>query len=76
MAGEQIKWGEYGRPEMFITPSSGQVVNAQQIVEAMRSSGVNMAGSGVTIDTLNVYTNSGVDAIQYSIERAKGYAQL
>jgi hypothetical protein len=42
----------------------------------MRSSGVNMAGSGVTIDTLNVYTNSGVDAIQYSIERAKGYAQL
>jgi len=59
---------------MFITPSSGQVVNAQQIVEAMRSSGVNMSGSGVTIDTLNVYTNSGVDAIQYSIERAKGYA--
>lgn len=76
MAGEKIEWGEYGRPEMFITPSSGQVVNAQQIVEAMRSSGVNMAGSGVTIDTLNVYTNSGVDAIQYSIERAKGYAQL
>ena len=74
LAGEISKMGEYGRPEMFITPSSGQVVNAQQIVEAMRSSGVNMSGSGVTIDTLNVYTNSGVDAIQYSIERAKGYA--
>ena len=74
MAGEAIGWGEYNRPEMFITPSSGQVVNAQQIVEAMRSSGVNMAGSGVTIDTLNVYTSSGVDAIQYSIERARGYA--
>ena len=75
MAGEQVKWGEYGRPEMFITPSSGQVVNAQQIVEAMRSSGVNMAG-GVTIDNINVYPSSGADAVQYSIERAKGYAQL
>ena len=74
LGGQAVQWGEYGRPEMFITPSSGQVVNAQQIVEAMRSSGVNMSGSGVTIDTLNVYTNSGVDAIQYSIERAKGYA--
>ena len=74
MGGQPTQWGEYGRPEMFITPSSGQVVNAQQIVEAMRSSGVNMAGGGVTIENLNVYTNSGVDAIQYSIERAKGYA--
>ena len=76
MSGESFEWGEYNRPEMFITPSSGQVVNAQQIVEAMRSSGVNMSGGGVSIDKLNVYTNSGVDAIQYSIERAKGYAQL
>ena len=74
LAGDLVKWGEYGRPEMFITPSSGQVVNAQQIVEAMRSSGVNMAGGGVTIENLNVYTNSGVNAIQYSIERARGYS--
>ena len=74
-AGQMTQWGEYGRPEMFITPSSGQVVNAQQIVEAMRSSGVEMGGKGgVTIQQQTIYTNTRADLIEYSIERAKGYA--
>jgi len=73
--GQPIQWGEYGRPEMLITPSGGgQVVNAQQIVEAMRSSGMDIGNKGVTIQQQTIYTNTRADLIQYSIERARGYA--
>jgi hypothetical protein len=73
--GQPIQWGEYGRPEMLITPSGGgQVVNAQQIVEAMRSSGMDIGNKGVTIQQQTIYTSTRADLIQYSIERARGYA--
>jgi len=74
LSGQPVQWGEYGRTEMFMPNTSGQVVNAQQIVESLRSSGVNLGGDKPGIGTINVYTNSGVDAIQYSIQRAQGYA--
>ena len=74
--GQPVQWGEYGRPEMLITPSGGgQVVNAQQIMEAMRSSGFDIGKGGVTIQQQTIYTNTRADLIEYSIERARGYAQ-
>jgi len=76
MGGDSIKWGEYGRPEMFMPNTSGQVVNAQQIVEALRSSGVNLGGGGnlPSIETMNIYTNDGTNAVLYGVDKYMGLA--
>jgi len=76
MGGDSIKWGEYGRPEMFMPNTSGQVVNAQQIVEALRSSGVNLGGGSnlPSIETMNIYTNDGTNAVLYGVDKYMGLA--